>query len=40
VVLCQTAAIYRQRTANSRGTERIITPDMLELAMRRVVVSG
>lgn len=43
VVLCQTASIYRQRTgSNSRDKagERIITPDMLELAMRRVVVGG
>ncbi|MGB9154185.1 MAG: hypothetical protein WCD70_13985 [Alphaproteobacteria bacterium] len=44
VVLCQTAAIFRQRTENGttgkRAAERIITPDMLELAMRRVVVGG
>jgi hypothetical protein len=43
VVLCQTAAIYRQRTAskeNGKKSERIITADMLELAMRRVVVGG
>ena len=43
VVLCQTAAIFRQRTAASTAAksapapERVITPDMLELAMRRVV---
>jgi hypothetical protein len=44
VVLCQTAAIYRQRTEDSAagkgGAGRVITPDMLELAMRRVVVGG
>jgi len=43
VVLCQTASIYRQRTGSNvpgRAGERIITPDMLELAMRRVVVGG
>jgi nucleotide-binding universal stress UspA family protein len=38
VVLCQTAAIYRQRTGD-KGKERIISPDMLELAMRHVVVN-
>jgi len=36
VVLCQTAAIYRQRMAG-KGAERVISPDMLELALRRVV---
>jgi hypothetical protein len=43
VVLCQTAAIYRQRTADRNpgmSKERIVTPEMLELAMRRVVVGG
>jgi ATPase family associated with various cellular activities (AAA) len=44
VVLCQTAAIYRCRTAAKEGSkgnaERVITPEMLELAMRRVVVGG
>ena len=39
VVLCQTAAIYRQRM-NGKGTERLITPDMLELSMRRVVIGS
>jgi hypothetical protein len=39
VVMCQTAAIYRQRTSG-KGTERLITPDMLELAMRRVVIGN
>jgi len=39
VVLCQTAAIYRQRMGG-KGTERVITPDMLELTMRRVVIGG
>ena len=40
VVLCQTAAIYRQRQAGKDGkkTERIISPDMIELALRRVVI--
>jgi hypothetical protein len=42
VVLCQTAAIYRQRQAGNGGKKsgRVISPDMLELAMRRVVVGG
>lgn len=45
VVLCQTSAIYRQRQeSKDRGkdklvnSDRIITPDMIELAMRHVVV--
>ena len=37
VVLCQNAAIYRQRMAKT--AQRVITPDMLELAMRHVVVT-
>ena len=37
IVLCQTSSIYRQRTGG-KGTERVITPDILELAMRRVVL--
>lgn len=36
VTLCQTTAIYHQRTGKT--TDRVITPDVLELAMRRVVV--
>jgi len=44
VVLCQTAAIYRQRKSGEKGAEknkdRAITPDMLELSMRHVVVGG
>lgn len=39
VVLCQTAAIYRQRKGG-KGTSRLVTPDILELAMRRVVIGG
>jgi len=38
VVLCQTSALYRRRNTESKSAERTITPDMLELAMRRVVV--
>jgi hypothetical protein len=38
VVLCQTAAIYRQRTGDKKTKH--ITPDMLELAMRRVVIGS
>jgi hypothetical protein len=41
VVLCQTASVYRQRTSKDNGdkkNERIITPDMLEMVMRRVVL--
>ena len=37
VVLCQTAAIYRQRTEQAR--ERNITPAILEAIIRRVIVS-
>jgi len=37
IVLCQTSAIYRQRKGG-KGAERIITPDILELAMRRVIM--
>ncbi len=39
IVLCQTSAIYRQRKSG-KETDRVITPDILELAMRRVVISG
>ena len=39
VVLCQTAAIYRQRSTEQGGT-RIIMPDMIELAMRHVMIGG
>ena len=39
VVLCQTAAIYRQRKG-PKGAERLITPEMLELAMRRVIAGA
>jgi len=45
VVLCQTASIFRQRESvkektSGKNSDRIITPDMLELAMRYVVVGG
>ncbi|MDE1900501.1 MAG: hypothetical protein KGI37_02510 [Alphaproteobacteria bacterium] len=50
IVLCQTASIFRQREAAARdgnkgkggksSADRVITPDMLELAMRYVVVGG
>ena len=43
VVLCQTASTYRQRmeiAAGRNAAERVITPDILETAMRRVVVGG
>ncbi|MFA4995295.1 MAG: hypothetical protein WC521_08355 [Bdellovibrionales bacterium] len=39
IVLCQTSSIFRQRKGE-KGTERVITPDMLELAMRRVIMSS
>ncbi len=39
VVLCQTSALYRQRMGG-KGAERLITSDMLELAMRRVVIGN
>ena len=39
IVLCQTSAIFRQRKGG-KGTERVITPDILELAMRRVIMSA
>lgn len=37
VVLCQTAAIYRQR--QKKTSDRIITSEMLEMALRRVVAT-
>jgi hypothetical protein len=39
IVLCQTSAIYRQRKGG-KGAERLLTPDILELAMRRVVIGS
>ena len=36
VVLCETAALYRRRT--KRATELVITPEILETAIERVVV--
>ncbi|MDR3450306.1 MAG: hypothetical protein P4M15_11275 [Alphaproteobacteria bacterium] len=47
VVLCQTSAIFRRRQAsksaggkNDKNGELIISQDILELAMRRVVING
>ena len=37
IVLCQTTAIFHQRKGTTK--DRIITPEMLEIAMRRVVVT-
>jgi hypothetical protein len=43
IVLCQTASIYRQRQKIKGGektADRVLTPDMLELAMRHVVIGN
>ncbi len=39
VAICQTMAIYRQRMKET-GKERLVTPDIVELSLRRVVAGS